>query len=149
MSTPAISSVIRGTARGVVAAMAMSGLRRMTTTLGLVADTPPEAVVEATLPGVFARIPEERRPVIVEAVHWAYGGAGGAAFGLLPRTLRRHPLAGPVYGVLVWTAFELAIAPALGLPHAERHKPEEEAALLADHLLYGAVVAASAWPHRD
>jgi hypothetical protein len=143
------SSVSRGTARGVVGAMAMSGLRRMTTTLGLVADTPPEAVVQRTVPGLFDRIPEDRRPVIVEAAHWAYGGVGGAAFGLLPAKLRRHPLAGPAYGVLVWSIFEFAVAPALGLPHAERDKPEEQAALLADHLLYGAVVAASPWPHRD
>jgi hypothetical protein len=143
------SSVISGTARGVVAAMAMSGLRRMTTTLGLVADTPPEAIVASTLPAIFERIPEERRPVIVEAVHWAYGGLGGAAFGLLPRKVRRHPLTGLIYGALFWTAFEVGIAPALGLPQAHRQKPEEEAALLLDHLLYGVVVAASAWPHRD
>ncbi|GIF49229.1 hypothetical protein Afe04nite_37680 [Asanoa ferruginea] len=141
--------MISGAARGLVAAMAMSGLRRVTTTLELVADTPPEAIVEATLPGIFDRIPEERRPVIVEAVHWTYGTLGGAAFGLLPRKVRRRPLAGLIYGALFWTAFEVGIAPLLGLPQAHRWKPEEEAALLADHLLYGVVVAASAWPHRD
>ena len=82
-------------------------------------------------------------------MHWTYGALGGAAFGLLPRRVRRHPLAGPAYGVLAWTAFEFGIAPALGLPHADREKPTHQAALLADHLLYGAVVAASPWPHRD
>jgi len=145
----ALAAVCSGAARGVVAAMAMSGLRRMTTALGVVEDTPPEAVLRSTVPGAFARVPEERRPVAVEAVHWTYGALGGAAFGLLPRRVRRHPLAGPTYGVLVWTAFEFGIAPALGLPQADREKPSEQAALLADHLLYGAVVAASPWPHRD
>ncbi|WP_204082883.1 hypothetical protein [Asanoa ishikariensis] len=145
----ALSAVSRGAARGVVAAMAMSGLRRMTTALSLVEDTPPEAVLRSTVPGAFARVPDQHRPVAVEAMHWTYGALGGAAFGLLPRRVRRHPLAGPIYGILAWTAFEIGIAPALGLPQADGHKPAEQAALLADHLLYGAVVAASPWPHRD
>jgi hypothetical protein len=61
--------------------------------------------------------------------------------------VRRRRWAGPVYGVLAWAAFEVAIAPALGLPR--RHGKAERLALLADHVLYGMVVAASPWPHED
>jgi hypothetical protein len=77
------------------------------------------------------------------------GRLGGTAFGLPPRRVRRHPLAGPACGVVVWTAFEFAIAPVLGLPNADRAKPAEQAALLAGPQPYGAVVAASPRPHRD
>ncbi|WP_223166674.1 hypothetical protein [Nonomuraea sp. SYSU D8015] len=140
--------IVRAAARGAIASMAMSGLRQLTTALGLVAQTPPEAVIKKTAPQAFRRVPVERRPAVVEAVHWLYGAGGGAFFGVLPRAVRERPWAGPVYGMLFWAAFEVAIAPALGLPR----KPEtgvERLALLADHVLYGAVVGASPWPHRD
>ncbi|MEV4169277.1 hypothetical protein [Nonomuraea sp. NPDC049709] len=139
--------VARAAARGAIASMAMSGLRQLTTALGLVPTTPPESVIERTAPTAFHRIPVDRRPAVVEMVHWLYGAGGGAVFALLPRAARRQPWAGPAYGVLVWAAFEMAIAPALGLHR--RHGTAERLALLADHVLYGAVVAASPWPHED
>ncbi|HEX4812802.1 MAG TPA: hypothetical protein VFV66_08625 [Nonomuraea sp.] len=140
--------ILRAAARGAIASMAMSGLRQFTTALGLVRQTPPEAVIKATASEAFRRVPAERRPAVVELVHWTYGSGGGAVFGLLPRLIRERPWAGPLYGVLFWAGFEAVIAPALGLPR----KPEtgvERLALLADHLLYGAMVAASPWPHQD
>jgi hypothetical protein len=140
--------IVRAAARGAIASMAMSGLRQLTTSLGLVAQTPPEAVIKKTAPEAFRRVPVERRPAVVETVHWLYGAGGGAFFGMLPQAVRTRPWAGPLYGVLFWAGFEMAIAPFLGLPR----KPEtgvERLALLADHILYGVVVAASPWPHRD
>ncbi|MFB4268987.1 hypothetical protein [Nonomuraea sp. GTA35] len=139
--------IVRAAARGAIASMAMSGLRQLTTALGMVPSTPPESVIERTAPTAFHNVPAERRPAVVEAVHWLYGAGGGAFFGCLPRAVRRRRWAGPVYGVLAWAAFEVAIAPALGLPR--RHGKAERLALLADHVLYGMVVAASPWPHED
>lgn len=137
--------ILRATARGAVGSMAMSGLRQLTVSLGMVERTPPESVLRRTAPRLFRDVPAERRPALVEAVHWLYGAAGGAAFGLLPRVIRERRWAGPVYGVLAWAAFETGIAPALGLPRS-RDTAAERLALLADHLLYGAVVGASARP---
>ncbi|WP_187414734.1 hypothetical protein [Nonomuraea sp. PA05] len=139
--------IVRAAARGAIASMAMSGLRQLTTALGLVPYTPPESVIEKTAPAAFHAIPAERRPAVVEIVHWLYGAGGGAVFGLLPEPVRRRRWAGPVYGVLAWAAFEVAIAPALGLPR--KHGAGERVALLTDHVLYGVVVAASPWPHKD
>ncbi|MEW9549890.1 hypothetical protein [Nonomuraea sp. NPDC050783] len=139
--------VTRAAARGVIASMAMSGLRRVTTTIGLVSETPPEAVLERTAPEMLRRLPKERRPALVEMVHWTYGAAGGALYGLLPRAVRRQPWAGPLYGLLFWEAFERGLAPALGL--SQPRSTGERLALLADHLLYGSVVGASPWPHED
>jgi hypothetical protein len=141
--------VIQAAARGAVGAMAMSGLRQLTQALDLVEKTPPESVLERTAPGLFRRVPTRRRPALVEATHWTYGAAVGALFGMLPRRWRRHALAGPGYGLLVWTVFEAGIAPALGLAQRPRHGLGQASALLVDHLLYGLVVAASPFPHRD
>ena len=34
-------------------------------------------------------------------MHWAYGAAGGAVFGMLPERLRLRRWSGPLYGLLV------------------------------------------------
>ena len=134
-------SAPRATARGVIAAMAMSGFRNVTTRLGLVLETPPEAVLRAGTPGLLMRLAPERRAVAIELAHWAYGAAGGAVFAALPERLRRKATAGPAYGVLTWLVFEAGIAPLLGLPQAHERRVVERAVLLADHVLYGVVVA--------
>jgi hypothetical protein len=46
-----------------------------------------------------------------------------------------------MYGVLVWALFEAGIAPALGLAQAGQARIAERLAFLADHVLYGVVVA--------
>jgi hypothetical protein len=140
--------ILRSGARGVIGAMAMSGLRQLSTALGLVRNVPPESVLERTAPQLLQRIPVDRRPALVEFVHWSYGAAGGALFGLMPESVRRHRWAGPAYGLAFWAIFQAAVAPVLGLPH-KNTTTRERLSLLGDHLLYGVVVAASPWPHQD
>jgi hypothetical protein len=130
--------------RGVVAAMAMTGFRQLTQGLGLVERTPPEAVLQETAPGLFYRVPLERRRALVEAAHWGYGALAGAAFGALPARWRQPAWAGPAYGWVVWAVFEAGIGPALGLTRQPRHGPVQSTMLLLDHLLYGAIVAGEA-----
>lgn len=138
----------RAGARGVVAAMAMSGLRQATTSLGLVGQTPPEQILKRAAPGLFYRVPVNRRPALAELIHWGYGGAGGVLFGMLPRRLRRRAWVGPAYGFAFWAVFEAAIAPRLGIDRGQQGLGEQ-LALLVDHTLYGVVVGASPWPHAD
>jgi hypothetical protein len=128
--------------------MAMSGFRQVTTALELVQRTPPESVLVQTAPNLFRRVPVGRRQALVELVHWTYGAAGGALFGLLPRRIRRQGWIGPVYGFAFWAVFEAAVSPVLGIDQP-RHGAREQVALLADHLLYGTVVAAAPFPHAD
>ncbi|WP_285777035.1 hypothetical protein [Microtetraspora sp. NBRC 13810] len=142
------ATALRAGVRGTIGAMAMSGMRQAATSLGLVHTVPPEAVLERTVPGLFRLVPQERHQAMIEFVHWAYGAGGGAFFGLLPRAVRERPWAGPAYGVAIWGVFEAGIAPLLGVPR-RRGTAVERCVLLADHLLYGIVVAASPWPHRD
>jgi hypothetical protein len=140
-SAPAPERIAHAALRGAVAAMAMTGMRVLTVSLGIVDEPPPQAIFRQRARGLLRVIPRRRRRAAVELAHWGYGGGGGAVFGALPAGLRRFPLAGPVYGLVVWAGFEAVLAPALGLSQARELRPGERAALAADHLLYGLILA--------
>lgn len=141
--------IAKGIARGTVAAMTMSAVRQVTTSFGLVDQTPPDAILKQRGLGLLVRAPRlayfvARREVgLVELAHWGYGAAGGAAFALLPPSLLRNDWVGPAYGVATWVGFELSIAPVLGLDQAKRIRPVERLMFLGDHLLYGSILAGS------
>lgn len=130
--------ILVGAAAGAVGAMAMTGLRQVTTGLGLVERTPPEAALQTAAPQVD-ELNAGRRQATIELAHWAYGAAGGAFYSLLPDVLRCRTVVGLAYGAGAWAAFEAVVAPRIGQKH-EGGGPQH-AALLADHLLYGAVLA--------
>ena len=135
------TSPLRTMMRGVVAAMAMTGLRRMTQGLGLVKETPPQEVADRAFPQLFDRVRAERRDEAIELAHWAFGGVAGAGFAFLPEAVRQTRWGGPSYGVAIWVVFEAAVAPILGLRVAERYATER-AMIILDHVLYGAIVGA-------
>jgi hypothetical protein len=130
-----------GGMRGAIAAMAMSGMRVFTVDVGLVGQTPPQAIAKQRARGLLREVPRGRRRAAVELMHWSYGAAGGAAFGALPEDVRKRAWAGPAYGFLLWLSFELGVAPVLGLAQSKQPRPVERAALAADHLLYGFVLS--------
>ena len=136
-----MSEVVHASARGAVAAMAMTGMRVFTVHVGLVEQTPPEAILKQRARGLLRRVPKRRRPAAIELVHWTYGAAGGAAFGMLPDEIRLRPWSGPAYGLVVWLVFELRIAPLVGLKQARRARGAERLAVAADHLLYGWILS--------
>ncbi len=141
-----VADVLSGAVWGTVGAMAMTGMRVITTELGLVEQTPPEAVSRQRargVRGVLRRAPRKQRRGIIEGAHWAFGAGGGAMFGALPRGMRRRRWVGPLYGLVVWLGFELAIAPALDLSQAKRLRLVDRLALAVDHLLYGLVLSAT------
>jgi hypothetical protein len=141
---PWVSDVLSGAGRGAVGAMAMTGMRVITTEFGLVEQTPPQAMSRQRargLRGLVRKVPRRQRRGVIEAAHWIVGATGGAIFGALPTRLRRHPWAGPAYGVLVLAGFEMGVAPILGLSQAKRVRAVDRLALAADHLLYGAVLS--------
>jgi len=136
--------MLRSAARGAVGAMAMTGMRVITTQLGLLEETPPQAITRQRARGLralFRRAPRRQRTALVEALHWGFGAGAGAAFGALPASARRRFWAGPTYGLVVWLGFELGIAPALNLMQAKRLRPVDRLALAGDHLLYGVVLS--------
>lgn len=135
-----MNEVLHAAGRGAVAAMAMSGMRIFTVGVGLVEQTPPQAIAKQKARGLLRHVPRGRRRAAIELFHWTYGAGGGTAFALLPDGLRRRPYAGPAYGLLVWLSFELGVAPMLGLRQAEKLRLADRAGLAADHLLYGLVL---------
>jgi hypothetical protein len=135
-----VKEILHAAFRGAVAAMAMTGMRRLTVNLGIVEQTPPDAIFKQKTNGLIGLVPRKQRRAAVELAHWGYGAGGGVAFALLPDGVRRQPWAGPVYGLVVWLGFELGLAPVLGLSQAKKPRPVDRAGLAADHLLYGLVL---------
>ena len=130
-----MSALVGSALRGVFGSMAMTGCRVLATEVGWLEQPPPQQVFRE-------RVPEEQSRAVEEVVHWLYGALGGAAFGLLPDSVRHAPGAGPAYGVAAWLGFEIGIAPLLDLSHHERHGLRAHVALLADHAVYGAILSA-------
>jgi hypothetical protein len=134
--------VVHAAARGAIAAMAMTGMRVFTVDMGIVKQTPPDAIAKQKARGFLRRVPRRRRRAAVELAHWGYGGVGGAMFALLPEPVRRRPWMGAAYGLGVWVGFEAGIAPLLGLRQAKGgDAPPERIALAIDHVLYGIVLS--------
>ncbi|MDG4762677.1 hypothetical protein O7632_00880 [Solwaraspora sp. WMMD406] len=145
---PNWSTMARTGTRGVVAAMAMSGLRQATTSLDMLENSPPKSVMEKLAPQLLDRLHPSRHPALLAAAHWSYGLGAGIVFGALPAHLRHRLWVGPAYGLVLLAAFHLGVAPALRI---ERRFTDvhEQLSLIADHLLYGIVVAGVPMPHRD
>ena len=135
-----MSDVLDGAMRGTVAAMAMTGMRVLTVSLGLVKEPPPQQVFRRRATGVMRFAPRKKRRAVIELFHWGVGAVSGAAYGALPDKVRRQPWTGPLYGMVVWTGFQAA-APMLGLPHAKSPRLLERAATVGDHVLYGFVLS--------
>ncbi|MGI8944722.1 MAG: hypothetical protein ACR2GL_00595 [Thermoleophilaceae bacterium] len=130
-----------GALRGAIAAMAMTGLRSFTVSVGLVDESPPRAILRQKSKRLARLVPKRYARAGQELAHWGYGAAGGAAFALLPERLRLQPWSGPLYGLVVWAGFELGVAPALGLSQSKQARPVDRVSLAADHLLYGLVLS--------
>lgn len=128
--------------RGAIAAMAMSGMRTFTREIGLIGESPPQAIARQRAKALLRHVPRRRRRAVVELAHWTYGAAGGALFGALPASVRRRRRwVGPVYGLAIWGSFEFGIAPLLGLSQARQARVVERLVLAGDHLLYGLVLS--------
>lgn len=120
--------------------MAMTGLRAVTTSLGLVRVTPPEELGANAARPLLRRLPPERRRAAVELGHWAVGAAAGGAFGALADPRRAPRWAGVAYGIGIQAAFEAVVAPLLGDPGRDR-PATERLAIAADHALFGLVLS--------
>jgi putative membrane protein len=84
-------------------------------------------------------VPEQRRELAGEAMHYATGAGVGAVYGLLAEILPGSKLAlGTGFGVAVALGLDEGLVPALGLskPPAEV-RPSQHAYNLASHVVYG------------
>jgi len=88
--------------------------------------------------GIVARPHEVSAAALV--AHFAYGGAVGALYGLVPADPKREPLStGAVLGALVWSLSYFGLLPALRiLRPATEHPARRNALMLAAHFVWGA-----------
>ena len=150
MDRPRLRDIAHAGARGVVAAMSMTGVRAVTGGLDIVEEIPPQKLFRQITPRLLKRVPKRKRDAAIEVGHWAYGGVGGAGYALLPGDLRARPWAGPCYGLVIWLGFELGISPVLRLlgPQTPR-RARDRVALAADHALYGLVLSEIRPAHKE
>ena len=132
--------IANGAMRGVVGALAMTGMRQFAAELGLIGKTPPEEMAEKAR-GMTVDIPFDNGRAAVLTLHCAVGALGGIGFGMLPDGIRQRGWGGPAWGIAIWLGYELAVEPLLGLGPVKREKPAEHAAIIADHLVYGYVLS--------
>lgn len=107
--------------------------------------------LDDTTPGAALRT-HARETTAAAVAHLGYGAAMGALYGLLRGALRRstrggtarlHPLsAGALWGLAVWAAGYQGWLPAAGVrPATTEHPPRQWPIPIANHILYGVVVA--------
>jgi hypothetical protein len=120
----------------------MSALMLAAGRAGMMGRQPPEAIVRQA-GALTATEPHGRLADALAAVaHLGFGAATGAAYALLPRS-RRPVLQGVAVGTAVYAVSYAGWVPALGaLPRADRDRPPRQAAMLAAHVVYGAVLGA-------
>ena len=135
-----MSALLHGAMRGVIAAMAMTGMRSFATHAGLIREDPPTRLTRKKARGLLRLVPRRRRGAVVAVVHWTMGAVFGVVFALLPERIRRRAWSGPVYGVLVWLGFDSVVAPSLGLTGSDWPHARERAVFLCDHALFGLVL---------
>jgi hypothetical protein len=115
-SEAGMGGVISGAARGIVGAMAMTGMRVTTTELGLVDQTSVQALGRQRARGIRAllwRAPRKRRRGMIELPIGPSALVAARHSGRCHASWRSHPWAGPVYRLVVCLGFELGIAPVL------------------------------------
>ncbi len=126
--------------RGTIAAMSMTGMRTFAGESGVLGQTPPQLVIAEGAPRLLAAVPSHRRSAVIELFHWSYGAGGGVMYRMLPGRWRGHAPSGALFGMGLWLAFRLLVAPTLGLASERDRTAQETAALVLDHLLYGLVL---------
>jgi hypothetical protein len=152
-----LGALARGTIAGLAGTAVVTAVMLVEERFGVpgarVSPGDPESWEEAPAPaqvgqrvaeGVFDRpLPVASAPLVGSAVHWAYGAAWGALYGLVAET-RRPPWApaGAVLGLGVWAAGHAGLLPAAGLAPPFWRQPHSGAGFAAaNHVLFGLATA--------
>lgn len=91
-----------------------------------------------------SEVPDDKKAVAGVAMHYAFGAACGALWGVYSSLRRRSALPeGVLYGVAIWLlGDEMAFRVAKMSPEADKVPLSEHAQALGAHLVYGAGTAA-------
>lgn len=110
---------------------------------------PPREVVDGTVQkstettGEPAEIDRGDRIVLTTIVHFAFGAAAGAVYGMAAGSHRSSTLKGMTYGLAVWALAYGVGLPSLGLHPAATHDTKDRnEVLIASHAVWGAMLGA-------
>jgi putative membrane protein len=145
--------IIAGLVGGVIAAGAMSlvhkglgGLTSGTRQPAPTAEQPSEDATVKVADGVTRwlvnrPVPEDKKPLAANIVHYAFGASVGGLYGGVAEVAPRVRTAlGLPFGVAVWLGAHVIVVPALGLAAPPtRQPPPKEALEFFLHLVYGTV----------
>jgi hypothetical protein len=135
--------LIRGATAGALATALMSSVMVGAQQVGLIGGMPLEKITAKLLNRGGIRRSSEQQDALATLLHFGFGAAAGAGFGLLaPRRLIARVPAGVAYGAAIWGVSYLGWVPALGImAPADRDRRDRQAVMLASHLVYGAALA--------
>jgi hypothetical protein len=138
--------LVAGGVAGLLATLVMSAFMEWARRSGWLREHPPEEITERALQQAGASVSVSVKDTTATAAHLAFGVGAGAAYGLLPasRHRRLRAVAGVGYGLGIWAVSYAGWAPALRLmPSPIEDRTESQAAIVASHVLYGAVLGAT------
>ena len=106
---------------------------------------PPREITEvvAAETGLSRHLDEPGHLALTMLAHFGYGAAVGFPYGpIAGRTPLPPWLAGPLYGLMIWTVSYLGWLPALGiLRPATEHPARRNGLMIAAHLVWGSALA--------
>ncbi|MFI5285168.1 MAG: DUF6789 family protein [Candidatus Dormibacteria bacterium] len=135
--------LLRGAVAGTVATAPMSAVMMGAKQFGLMGGMPPEKITAKVLKRSGIRPSSEQQDALATVLHFAFGTAAGAAFGVVApkRAIARVPL-GMAYGASIWGVSYMGWVPAFGImPPSHRDRRDRQMVMFAGHLVYGAVLA--------
>ena len=143
-----METVIRGTAAGLLATLAMSIIIAASRASLLFRTPPPLEIIENIQTRLGLRHQKLPEPVFQASwvvAHAAYGAICGALYAVLrPRLPQSRTFIGLLYGALVWVISYLGVLPALKLyPWPDEDTRLRRATMIIAHGVYGLTLAHS------
>lgn len=136
-----LADLIDGGIAGCAGTASMSAVMIAASRAGLLGRQPPERVAEEALGAVGIQHAARTQDLLAVALHFGFGAAMGALFGLLHRRLTLKVGAEPqglIFGTLVWATSYKGWLPALGImPPPERDRPGRPQTMILAHWVYG------------
>ena len=140
-----MKSLIRGATAGTLATALMSALMLAARRLGITGQLPPEKITSKMLRSHGIRPDAGQQDALATGLHFAFGAAAGAAFGVVARRVPvpSVPL-GIAYGTAIWGVSYMGWVPSMGLMRrADRDQRGRQAVMLAGHVVFGATLGAA------
>lgn len=140
-----MQKLLRGTASGALATLAMSAIMYAAKRAGMLGEPPPRKITRSFVYALGVHPKRRSLDLASLAAHVGFGAGMGGLYGLAKRRRSsrfRAAGAGLLYGAAIWTLSYAGWVPSLGIMAQPAHdRPGRPTAMLAAHAVYGAVLA--------